>query len=466
MTATEPLVAVWTTAGWGSGMAGPTVHLVLASTSGRESLTVPADSTVRELLGATGIDAGRVGVATLAGEPLDLDSSIGADTPSGTLLWVHDRDFDPVQREAERRRRRRRVRTAPEDRPVLVAVAVGALAVAGMVATATGVAADNLAGALVLLATTAVLLVHPQARRSVPTLILAPVLGAAAGFLAIGMTTTGVRTPLVVALLAGGMVACIQHGFAARLRLPTRTLTPVVAVFFATAALLVAGAFLLEMAPLTPAALILAAVPLVLRALASWSLNVPEEDLLDIPYLIREAESVRAITPRAPRTVDWEEVMSTVRIARRRSDVGALLTCAAALATTPAVLGMSVPRTLAGWCAFGAVCAVTVFLGLYPRAVWRPMVKIATRVTAGLMLVFLAWYTLQVLQLGAVLLATGLLLLGVLCVALVVPLAKGWRSVAWSRAGDVLGGLCVVLVPTACLLASGLIDELGRMMSR
>ena len=447
-------------------MAGPTVHLVLASTSGRESLSVPADSTVRELLGATGIDAGRVGVATLAGEPLDLDSAIGVDTPSGTLLWVHDLDFDAVEREAERRLRQRRVRVSPEAGPALAAVAVGGLAVAGMVATVVGLGAYRLVAALALALACGALLIHPQARRAVPTLVLTPVLGGAAGFLAVGMTSMGGRTPLTVALLAAGAVACIQHGFAARRRLPTRRLTPVVAVFWTTAAILVAGAFLLGMGPLTPAALILAAVPLVLRGLAAWSLNVPEEDLLDIPYLIREAESVRAVTPRAPRTVDWDEVLSTVHIARRRSDIGVLLACAAALATTPAVLGMSVPRTLAGWCAFGAVCAVTVFLGLYARAVWRPMVKVVTRVTAALMLPFLAWYALQVLQLGAALLAIGLLVLGVLCLALVVPLAKGWRSVAWSRAGDILGGFCVLVVPTACLLASGLIDELGRMIAR
>lgn len=447
-------------------MAGPTVHLVLASTSGRESLSVPADSTVRELLGATGIDAGRVGVANLAGEPLDLDSSIGVDTPSGTLLWVHDLDFDSVEREAERRLRERRVRIAPAGRPVLAAVAVGGLALAGVVATAAGVVTHNLVAALALVAATVVLLVHPRPQRSVPTLILVPVLGAAGGFLAVGVTSMGARAPLAVAMLIGAAVACIQHGLAARLRLPTRTLTPVVAVFWSVAAMLVAGGFLLGMAPLTAACLILAMVPLVLRGLAAWSLSVPEEDLLDIPYLIREAESVRAITPRAPRTVEWDEVMTKVHTARRRSDIGVLLACAATLLTTPAVLSMSMPRTLAGWCAFGAVCAVTVFLALYARAVWRPMVKIATRVTAALMLPFLAWYTLQVLQLGAVLLAIALLLLGALCVVLVVPLARGWRSVAWSRAGDILGGFCVLVVPTACLLASGLIDELGRMMSR
>jgi hypothetical protein len=57
------------------------------------------------------------------------------------------------------------------------------------------------------------------------------------------------------------------------------------------------------------------------------------------------------------------------------------------------------------------------------------------------------------------------LLLGLLCALVALPIARGWRSVGFSRLADLVENLGVVLALPAALVAVDMIETLRRMTS-
>lgn len=458
-------------------MARTSVHLVLAGAGRRRDLAVPLDVSLRELLEATGIDAGRVGVISSAGDPMDLESRIDEDTPDGTLLWIYDGREASLSAKAANEAQR--LRATGRDRPELVApLSVVALAVALTAAALMSPGGWWTAAAVVALTAAVVAtLLHPNAAESDRLALLATGVGFATG--AVAMSPTGSAQ----AVLAGGAViaatvACVRHGLAIRRRQLVSPVTSLSAVLWSTlAALLVAG-FLLDLPHHAVPAIVLAATPLVFRALSPVSVPIEEQDLLDMPFLVREAPSVRGGIPRPPRRVVRAEVDRTITNAGRRRDAGAILlsvfasvSASALLIVTPSaviagepsatITGLE-PDTIGGWCAVGGVAATAVFLGLWSRTASRGITRVAAGLAAIACFVPLLWHVLPLIPLPPFLTAGALLAFGALAVLLILPVQKGYRSLRWSRAGDILESVCVALAPAALLYASGLIDEIGR----
>ena len=69
------------------------------------------------------------------------------------------------------------------------------------------------------------------------------------------------------------------------------------------------------------------------------------------------------------------------------------------------------------------------------------------------------------LQFSALLVAVILVLAGTIVGCLTVPLSADWRSLGWSRTGDILEGLTLALGPAALLYGSGVAGQILEVFS-
>ncbi|WBU38687.1 hypothetical protein [Homoserinibacter sp. YIM 151385] len=441
-------------------MATATVRVVLAGADGRADLAVPVGVTLRELLAASGIDADAVEVVGSSGELVEPDAVLGEDARDGFLLSVHAGAHPRRSREeiAARAAAGARVEPAPLA-VVLVLVLVGALLVASLLGEGawwTAIAAVPLAAAAVAL------LAHPASRRSAVLSLLAPplALGAAAAAMPVGVERVGA---IVAGIVVGATVASVRHGIALRRIEPLRPLTGISALLWALASVVAVGSLMLGTPGTTAAALLVGAVPLLLRIIPATAIDIPETDLLDLPHLIREAPSVRDATPPPPRRVDRDRVRDAIRSGTRRTDAGAVMVCATGAVAAFVVLAGTPEGTLASWASLAGIGLVALGLVLSSRSAHHGLAKVMPRAAAGVMLAALALLGIPALPVDPAWGALALAGSGVLAIAAIGPIARGWRSLGWSRAGDILEGLCLVFAPGLMLLGSGLIDAIGRL---
>ncbi|MGV9768903.1 hypothetical protein ACWDR7_05385 [Microbacterium sp. NPDC003461] len=441
-------------------MAGTSVNLVLAGSGRRRDLAVPSDVTVRELLRASGLDPLRMGVIGPAGDPLPLDEPVGEGLSDGSLLWVFDTAAaaDASRAADEAQRRRARAGGHPAVRvAVLVTLAV-ALTIAAVLQPQTPWAAVA-AAALALGA--GALAFHPEAAENDVRAMLVPIVAFAAGAVA-SSGTASPQAVLTVGAVCAATAACLRHGYGLLRRQPVLPVTGISAVTWTVTAAVLAVCFLFALPTHTPAALLLGAVPLAFRALTPASVPIDEEDLLDMPFLIRDAPGVRETMPRPPRRVARDDIAGTIREAGRRRDSGAILLAAISAVSAWALLDAVPAGTVAAWCALGGVAGVAAFLGLTSRTAHRGITKVATGVGATATLVPLVLHAAPLWPLLPLLLALALVVCGLIAVLLIRPAQAGWRSLGWSRTGDMLEVAFVALTPAVLLYASGIIDEIGR----
>ena len=57
------------------------------------------------------------------------------------------------------------------------------------------------------------------------------------------------------------------------------------------------------------------------------------------------------------------------------------------------------------------------------------------------------------------------ILAGVIVGLLSVPLSRDWRSLGWSRTGDIIEGLFLALAPAALLYGSGIAGQILEVFS-
>lgn len=437
------------------------MNLVLAGAGRRRDLTVPSDVTVRELLHASGLDSSRVGVIGPAGDPLPLDVAVGEQAPDGSLLWVFDTSAAvSASRAADEAQRRRRARS---DVPAAVRIAL--VATLALALTAAAMLQPNsswtaLAVALLALGAGA-LVFHPAAAASEVLVMLAPVVAFAAG--AVALSGSGSATAvLAVGAISAATVACLRHGYARLRAQPVRSITGVGAIVWSTLAVVLTACFLFGMPVHAPAALLLGASPLAFRALTPASVPIEEEDLLDMPFLVRDAPGVRGGLPRPPRRVDRTEVSTTIVEAGRKRDAGAVLLAIITAASAWALL-MTVPAgTVSAWCALGGTAGVAAFLALWSRTAHQGMTKVASGIASMAAGAAVIVHVAPLQPLLPAVLALSLFACGAIAALLIRAVQKGWRSLGWSRAGDLLEGALVALTPATLLYASGIIDEIGR----
>lgn len=444
-------------------------------------VAIPQGLPVYEVLREAGVDLDDAALTIVdsAGHPVDLYSATGDQLPDGTVLHVL--------------RRGSRVRAAAGhasgdpavSRPTgfpwwlgvagaaaVVLVATVGLQVRGAGAGGGSAAADRwaLAAALGLAGLAlAVARSRPGVRgASWPTVVCA-LAGAAAGAATVDPSLPGAgRLAVVTALTGASVVAAARWAAARRARADDAEVAGVVLGVTTLGAVVTAVALLAGLPGALAAAVLLGGVPLALRALPTLVVDVPDEQLIDTAQVARTVSAVR--TPVAPPLgpVNGRLVHRTVLSAERRRDAGVVAISLAAPVVAPALLlDPDGPRAggPAGWAGVVACLLVALALALQPRTSRGALARWAPRACAALLLLELA--VLAGLAGGDLLPATlAALVLGLLVVAVSIPLGRGWRSVGFSRLADNLEGLATVLALPAALVAAGAIDVLSGLASR
>ncbi len=231
-----------------------------------------------------------------------------------------------------------------------------------------------------------------------------------------------------------------------------------VAVLIAGAAVVTALCRLAGTDAATPAILLAGMVPLALRALPTVALRIPDEELLDLPVIMKAVRSVRATMPDSPRRIRRPWVRGHVEAAAASRLAGVLVLCGLAPVLLPAVIVRAQPAGVEGWAAIGVVACVALVLALSPRSWAGGATKVIPRV--ALVVVLLEIALLWPAGGRESTLAVGLLLLAGLLLVTMSPVASGFRSVRWSRTGDIVEAMAVGLVLPAALLAAGALSAL------
>src|SRR6218665_1919018 len=165
-------------------MSAKRIRLTVADAHGRHDLIVAADSTVSELLTVGGVDLRRYVGTTTSGAAIDLDSEVSVTPGDGGVIWLFDRTQAGAAPEAKAaaattpfaRSRRNAVLLAMMV--VITATLVGTAVIAPTPLTLSVTAAVLLVGAVALLT-------RPVNDDTIYVAFFAPLLGCAAGAVAL-----------------------------------------------------------------------------------------------------------------------------------------------------------------------------------------------------------------------------------------------------------------------------------------
>ncbi|BDZ39585.1 hypothetical protein GCM10025863_21990 [Microbacterium suwonense] len=147
-------------------------------------------------------------------------------------------------------------------------------------------------------------------------------------------------------------------------------------------------------------------------------------------------------------------------LARRRSEAGIVTACALALLSSLYTLTTVGGGTVEAWCVQGGILGVGCYLLLTSRKVRDGLSRGAALITGALMTVLAATTVIVTLQFSALLIALALVVAGVIVGCLTVPLAGDWRSLGWSRTGDIIEALLLAFSPAALVYGSGIAGQI------
>lgn len=441
-------------------------------------VAIPHGTPVYDVLRATGadLDDPTLTVVDSAGQQVDLYSTTGEQLADGAVLHVLTRPT--AVRVA--RGRGHETHDPAVSRPTTSPWWLGVAGAAAVVVTATVVlsigrdqplvaATDRwvLAATLMVAAVTlAIAPRRPGAEGSLWPTVVAALTGAAAGAATVDTGLAAAAQLLVVAALVGATVATAARWAATRrARDEAADHAVILLLVLGGAALVCSGVVLLGLPSVLAAGALLGAVPLVLRALPTLSVDVPDEQLVDVAQVASSAVSVRAPAPRPLGPVNHRMVERTVHSAERRRDVGTVVVSLVPPIAAPVVLAGAEQGGVTGWASLVAVLLVTLSLGLQPRTTRGALVRWAPRLSAGVLLLELG-------VLGAAvggpvaLAATGSAIgLGLGVAALSLSIGRGWRSVGFSRLADGVEGLATALALPAALAGAGVVEVLRLVTS-
>src|SRR5690606_37786358 len=203
--------------------------------------------------------------------------------------------------------------------------------------------------AAVLLAGALVLLGQPVLERNAYVAFFAPALAAGAGALA--LSSFGDAGAMIAAgAVAGATVACARHALGrAHGRLEAGS-TAVVAVIWSVIAVLNAAAFIADISAAAITAVQIACAAPLFHYMRGAALEVDAHDLIDTPFVIRDAQGIRARPPAEPSPVRAERAAAQYRLARRRSEAGIVMACAVALLSSLYALTAFGGDSVEAWC--------------------------------------------------------------------------------------------------------------------
>ncbi len=284
----------------------------------------------------------------------------------------------------------------------------------------------------------------------------------------LGALTILVDAPVLAFAVAGAAMAVL----AALLMVVARTAraraaaAPVVVIAALFAALALTG----PMLGWAPNQLLIAASAIAvvgIRAAPSLLVGVDPGYHIDFGRFMVLRWTVRGRVPASIDRIDEQRVREIVAAAEARLDSAilmlAVLAGAGLPAAAPALVG---PDPVARIAAMVYVLLAVLALLLTSRRTAAPALRIPPRVAAvtGLLLLAAAVVP-QASAAGAAIGAGALLFAALVAAAAVLPLARGERSLGWSRTGDIVDSLAIALVLPAGLLAAGTLDLLRGVLT-
>lgn len=448
----------------GREMSAKTIRLTVADANGRHDLVVPADSTVAELLTVGGVDLRRYVGTTTSGAAIDLDSEVSATPGDGGVIWLFDRTATASAPES--RASAASGASAGQSRRNALLLAL-LLAITAVLVSCAVIAPTPLivsVATVLLLAGGVTLLAQPVRDSTTYVAFIAPVLGCAAGAVALSVF----REPgamMAAGFVVGATLACVRHAQALMRGQLAAATTAVIAVMWSVLAVVNAAAFLAGIpAAAVTAVQVACAVP-VFHFIRAAALDVDAAELIDTPFVIRDAQGLRQTPAREPSPVEADTASRQFQLARRRSEAGIVTACAlallSALYTVLTVDGPSVET----WCILGGALGVGCYFLLTSRMLRDGIARAATLVTGTVVAVVSAVELIIALQVNALLVALIVIVAGAIVASLTVPLARDWRSLGWSRTGDIVEGLLLALAPAALLYGSGIAGQILEVFS-
>ncbi|MBV0894037.1 hypothetical protein [Microbacterium sp. NC79] len=232
-------------------------------------------------------------------------------------------------------------------------------------------------------------------------------------------------------------------------------------------ALVLVAVLVLNLRDVVAACVIVGAAPLVLRALPTTMMHVPPGAFIDFAEHQEARFAVREVIPAAITTVDVDRVTDLVARSTARMQVITMATCALVVMCIPfVVVPLSSEPLIEMIGRLVLVGCVVLALALGARRFSSRVLKAVVRATAffvGLITIVVVFAGLSEVARWSV--AIGFLLGCVAIAASVILLARGARSVYWSRFADIVEGMALVFALPAAFVGAGLIQAVQGAMN-
>jgi len=446
------------------------VRVTLVDDGGRTDVAVAAGTPVRALLEArTGAAVpDDVRVSTTTGAPAPLNSLIGQDLGSGTVLLVGGRVTG--RHAADRlaiRSASRPVRPAL-DAAAVVLVACLLLALGWYSALTVGEArlplparagAAGLAAAL--LAARAILAnnrLTPVQEAS--TILPLPLLGAATGALLV--PADALEPVATTTLLSAWGAGAASLALWLQLR---SACAATGALAWTTVAALATAILVLDVPRTSVVVISLALGALFITLVPAVSLSsVPDQQLLDLSEQRAGSRGVRVPTVEPPARVTGARISRTLDQAESMSVATGAVIAVVVVACSPAAVAVALGSGPSAWGARVELILVTALLLLHPRTARSHTERVLPRLAVG------AAAIVSILSSGSQPgTATFTLLIGIAAgaglVSVVIMFTRlgGRPSAWWGRFGDILGSLAGFLALPSAVVAAGIIDFMRQL---
>ncbi|MGC5616550.1 hypothetical protein [Georgenia sp. Z1491] len=447
--------------------AEPRVHATVVLGPVVRDVAVPDGATVADVLRRLRVDARSrsVLVTDSSGWRVAGEDVIGVDVPDGVLLTV-TRGSAGASIEADELGRSRTLPDGADSFAVIAAAAV--LAVGGvllLVGSAWWGTGDPLPtwwrGTVVaLLGVAALGLALRRAREGTVLVDLAALslVSVAAGVLVVPSGGPAqLRLALVVAPAVAGAALALRAGVAERRRDRTASSAALIATVWLAAAAAALATLQIDTGMSVVGALVVGAVPPLLLAMPDLAIDVPDDQLVDLEHVSRDATGVRQAAPRAPAEVTAPRVRRVVSTARVRQDLVVVLMSLLAAVLAPSVLAIVPMGGIRGWAALVAVVLLVLSLLLVPRGARARTVRVLPRLAAFVVIGQIGWAAVaggraEALTVGIVAVLAALAVAG-----LAIAVAYGMSNVALARLGDIVQGLATHFALPAGVVAAGAI---------
>jgi hypothetical protein len=444
------------------------VHATVVLGSVVRDLAVPAESTVADVLARLRIDASSraVLVTDTSGWRIAGSDVIGVDVPDGIVLTVSRGSAGATVSEDEAAR----ARTMPRGADSIALAAAGLVLLGGATLLHLGMGpwGDGESAPTwwrpVVVGLLALVLLALVGRKPRERTVLYDMAALSTVSLALGALIVppsgmpGIRLAIVVAPAIAGAVVALRSGISERRQDRSASSAALVATVWLGVALIGLVTIQTTSGLAFAAPILMGAVPPLLLAMPALAIDVPDEQLLDLKHVTRDASGPRQAAPKSPVDVTRPRVRRVVSTARARQDLVVVLLSLTAMALPVPVLQIVQIGGMRGWAATVVVVAAVVTLLLVPRTARSRLVRVLPRVAAFGMIAQIAWAAvvggrMEALTVGMVAVVVALAVAGI-----AIAVGAGKYNVALARVGDIVQNLAIYLALPAGVVAAGTIQ--------